>query len=148
MPALHSVLLIQYNAFHRVFTTVVGTIKCTIGPLHTLHLCIGWHVYSLIIIIIEGGAYGVFKTSACLILWPMRWAPFLGRLLRCYKWKNDFFSSLFWRWSQYCKAHQSNALLQYMYVLAGHGGYLYLHWLVYDLQYPQPGSTTVPVLKQ
>ena len=93
MPALHSVLLIQYNAFHRVFTTVVGTIKCTIGPLHTLHLCIGLHVYSLIIIIIEGGAYGVFKTSACLILWPMRWAPFPGRLLRCYKykWKNVFF---------------------------------------------------------
>ena len=57
MPALHSVLLIQYNAFHRVFTTLVGTIKCTIGPLHTLHLCIGLHVYSLIIIIIEGGAY-------------------------------------------------------------------------------------------
>ena len=94
MPALHSVLLIQYNAFHRVFTTVVGTIKCTIGPLHTLHLCIGLHVYSLIIIITEGGAYSVFKKSACLILWPMRWAPFLGRLLRCYKykWKNDFFS--------------------------------------------------------
>ena len=40
---------------------MVGTIKCTIGPLHTLHLCIGLHVYSLIIIIIEGGAYSVFQ---------------------------------------------------------------------------------------
>ena len=45
-----------------------------------------------------------------------------------------------------CKAHQSNALLQYIYFLAGRGGYL--HWLVYDLQYHQPGSTTSPVLKQ
>ena len=36
-----------------MFTTVVGTIKCTIGPLHTLHLCIGLHVYYLIIIVIE-----------------------------------------------------------------------------------------------
>ena len=85
MPASYSVLLIQYNAFHRVFTTMVGTIKCTIGPLHTLLLCIGLHVYSLIIIIIEGGAYSVFKKSACLILWPDRWAPFWGRPLRCYK---------------------------------------------------------------
>ena len=78
MPAEHSVLLIQYNAFHRVFTTLVGTIKCTIGPLHTLNLCIGLHVYSLIIIIIEGGAYSVFKESACLILWPDEVGTFLG----------------------------------------------------------------------
>ena len=32
-----------------MFTTLVGTIKCTIGPLHTLYsLCIGLHVHSLI----------------------------------------------------------------------------------------------------
>ena len=124
MPALHSVLLIQYNAFHRVFTTLVGTIKCTIGPLHTLHLCIGLHVQSLIIIIIEGGAYSVFKRSACLILWPMRWVPFWGRPLRChkYKWKNDFFFLILEMVTIiYCKAQQSNALLKYILFMSSLG---------------------------
>ena len=91
-----------------------------------INLCIGLHIYYLIIVIIEGGAYSRIK-SACLILWPMRWAPFSGRPLRCYKykWKNDFFF-LNPRDGHNCKAHQSNPLLQYMYVLAGHGGLLTL----------------------
>ena len=120
MPALHSVLLIQYNAFHRVFTTVVGTIKCTIGPLHTLHLCIGLHVYSLIIIIIEGGAYCVFKKSTCLILWPDEVGTFLGEAAKVLQnntnGKMTFFLFLILEMVRiiYCKAQQSNALLQYI----------------------------------
>ena len=102
-----------------MFTTVVGTIKYTIGPLHTLHLCIGLHVYYLIIIIIEGGAS--FKKSTCLILWPMRWAPFWGRRGVTNTNGKMNFSFLNPGYSHICRAHQSNALLQYMYVLAGHG---------------------------
>ena len=46
----------------------------------------------------------------------------------------------------YFKTFWQPCLLQYIYVLAGLGGYF--HWLVYDLQYHQPDSTTVPVVKQ
>ena len=79
-----------------MFTTLVGTVKCTKGPLHTLHLCIGLHGYSLIVIIIEGGAYSVFKKSACLILWPDEVSTFLGEVTKVLQiqMENDFFSFL------------------------------------------------------
>ena len=96
-----------------MFTTVVGTIKCTIGPLHTLHLCIGLHVYYLIIIIIEA------------LVWD--YGPWGGHLFGggCWCVTNTngkmIFSFLNPGYSHICRAHQSNALLQYMHVLAGHG---------------------------
>ena len=144
MPALHSVLLIQSNCLSSSVYNTGWYSQVYHRPItHFTLMC--WFAC---IIIIEGGAYSVFKKSACLILWPMRWAAFWGRPLRCYKykWKNDFFSFLNPGDGHNCKAHQSNALLQYIYVLAGHGAYI--HWLAYDLQYHQPGSTTAPVLKQ
>ena len=77
-----------------MFTTVVGTIKCTIGPLHTLHLCIGLHVYSLIIIITEGGAYSVFKKSACLIFMAHEVSTFFGEATEVLQIKMIVFSFL------------------------------------------------------
>ena len=101
-----------------MFTTLVGTVKCTKGPLHTLHLCIGLHGYSLIVIIIEGGAYSVFKKSACLILWPDEVSTFLGEVTKVLQiqMENDFFLFLILEMVTiiYCKARQSNALLRYI----------------------------------
>ena len=50
-----------------------------------------------------------------------------------YKWKNNYYFSFLKSWSHICKAYQSNALLQYMDILAecgGGGGGRFSDWWV------------------